>query len=96
MATIGVQSEELSAQSGRVGAGAEEVEATLARLTGEIAALAGSWQGSASEAFQSRWQEWQTGANQVQLAMRNMGEFLQQAASAYETTENELRAAAGR
>lgn len=96
MATIGVQSEELHAQHGRVINGASEVEAILSRLTGEIANLAGSWQGSASQAFQSRWQEWQTGATQVQQAMQNMGQFLQQAAQSYETTEEELRSAAGR
>lgn len=96
MATIGVQSEELHAQSGRVVSGASEVSQILARLTGEIANLAGSWQGSASDAFQSRWQEWQTGASQVQQAMENMGQFLDQAALAYERNEDELRAAAGR
>lgn len=96
MARIGVQSEDLHSQSARVGTGSETVRQTLDQLTGEIANLAASWQGGASEAFQSRWAEWQAGATQVQAAMESMGQFLQQAAVAYETTEDELRTAAGR
>jgi WXG100 family type VII secretion target len=96
MATFSVTSEELHAQSTRVATGAADVEATLTRLSAEIANLAASWQGGASQAFQSRWQEWQAGARQVQDAMANMGAFLQEAATQYEATEEGLRAAAGR
>jgi WXG100 family type VII secretion target len=96
MATFAVTSEELSTQSSRVGIGAADVEATLTRLSSEIANLAASWQGGASQAFQTRWQEWQAGAKQVQEAMANMGTFLQEAATQYETTEEGLRSAAGR
>lgn len=96
MARIGVQSEELSAQSARVGNGYTQVSDVLTQLTGEITSLAGSWQGAASEAFQSRWAEWQAGSQQILLSMEAMGAFLQQAAAQYETTEEELRSAAGR
>ncbi|QJY47941.1 WXG100 family type VII secretion target [Pseudonocardia broussonetiae] len=96
MARIGVQSEELREQSSRVAMGSTEVTDILNRLTGEIGALAASWQGAASEAFQSRWAEWQAGAQQVQAAMDNMGVFLEQAATSYEATEDELRSAVGR
>jgi hypothetical protein len=50
----------------------------------------------ASAAFQTRWQEWQAGATQVQQAMDSMGIFLDEAARTYEETEEALRAAAGR
>ncbi len=96
MARIGVQSEDLHNQSQRVAQGSAEVTELLTRLTGEIANLAGTWQGAASDAFQSRWTEWQAGASQVQQAMENMGQFLQQAGASYEATEDELRTAAGR
>jgi WXG100 family type VII secretion target len=93
MAKIGVQSEDIRQQSTNVNKGSAEVTDILTRLTGEIASLAGTWQGAASQAFQDRWQEWQNGATQVQQAMEHMGQFLAQAAEAYETTEDQLRAA---
>lgn len=96
MARITVTSEDLHQQSSRVATGAQEVDAILSRLTGEIQNLASSWAGGASEAFQSRWQEWQTGAQQVREAMEGMGVFLAEAARAYEETEEQLRSAVGR
>ena len=96
MARIGVQSEELRQQAAAVKVGAGEVNDILSRLTGQIQTLASSWEGAASAAFQSRWQEWQTGAGQVQQAMDSMGIFLDEAARTYEQTEESLRAAAGR
>ena len=96
MARIGVQSEELRQQAGAVKGGAAEVSDTLGRLTGQIQSLAASWEGAASAAFQTRWQEWQAGASQVQQAMDSMGIFLEEAARTYEDTEEALRAAAGR
>ena len=96
MPRIGVQSEELRQQSSAVKAGAAEVNDILGRLTGQIQSLASTWEGAASAAFQTRWQEWQTGAAQVQQAMDGMGIFLDEAARTYEETEESLRAAAGR
>jgi WXG100 family type VII secretion target len=96
MARIGVQSEELRQQATTVKTGAAEVNDILGRLTGQIQALASTWEGAASAAFQTRWQEWQAGATQVQQAMDGMGIFLDEAARTYEETEESLRAAAGR
>jgi 6 kDa early secretory antigenic target len=96
MARIGVQSEELRQQASAVKAGAVEANEILARLTGQIQSLASSWDSAASAAFQTRWQEWQNGATQVQQAMDSMGIFLEEAARTYEETEDALRAAAGR
>lgn len=96
MARITVQSEDLHQQSAQVNSGAQEVDAILTRLTGQIQNLAASWDGAASQAFQERWQEWQTGAQQVRQAMESMGQFLTEAGHAYERTEDELRSAAGR
>jgi WXG100 family type VII secretion target len=92
MARIGVQSEDLRQQASTVKAGAAEVNDIL----GQIQTLASTWEGAASAAFQTRWQEWQAGAAQVQQAMDGMGIFLDEAARAYEETEESLRAAAGR
>ena len=94
MPKLAVQSEDLRHQSDAVKNGANEVSDILSRLTQQISDLASRWEGGASEAFQSRWQEWQTGASKVQQAMDDMGLFLGQAAQAYEDTENSLKSAA--
>ena len=95
MPKLAVQSEDLRAQSGAVKSGANEVNDILSRLTQQISDLAAAWEGGASQAFQDRWREWQNGAQNVQQAMDDMGEFLRQAAEAYEETENSLKSAAG-
>ncbi|MDN5854326.1 MAG: WXG100 family type VII secretion target [Actinomycetia bacterium] len=96
MAKLAVQSEDLRNQSTAVKTGANEVSDILSRLTGQISDLAARWEGGASAAFQTRWQEWQQGAQNVRQAMEDMGIFLEQAAQAYEDTEESLRQAAGR
>ena len=94
MAQLTVQSEDLRAQSGYVKSGAADVNETLGRLTAQIEDLASRWEGGASQAFQARWNDWQTGARSVQHAMDAMGVFLEQAAQAYEDTEDNLKSAA--
>jgi WXG100 family type VII secretion target len=94
MAKLAVQSEDLRAQAAAVKTGAAEVNDILGKLTTQIADLAGRWEGGASQAFQARWQEWQSGAQSVQHAMDGMGVFLEQAAQAYEETEDNLKSAA--
>lgn len=94
MAKLAVQSEDLRAQSAAVKSGAAEVNDILGRLTAQITDLASRWEGGASQAFQARWHEWQNGATAVQHAMDAMGVFLEQAAHAYEETEEGLKSAA--
>jgi WXG100 family type VII secretion target len=96
MAKLAVQSEDLRQQAAAVKTGASNVSDVLNRLTSQIADLAAAWEGGASQAFQTRWQEWQSGAQNVQRAMDDMGVFLEQAAQAYEETETSLQQAAGR
>lgn len=96
MAQIGVHSEDLHSQSQQVARGSAEVHDVLGRLTAQIADLAGRWEGGASQAFQSTWHDWQNSATQVHQAMESMGQFLEQAAVAYENTETEIRNAATR
>lgn len=91
MAKVAVQSEELHTQAAAVKSGSADVSAILSRLTSQITSLAGLWEGSASQAFQARWQEWQSGAQNVQQAMEHMGMFLDQAGDAYEQNEEALR-----
>jgi WXG100 family type VII secretion target len=95
MAKVAVQSEELHTQSAAVKSGAADVSEILGRLTSQITNLAGQWEGSASQAFQARWQEWQSGAQNVQQAMEHMGLFLDQAGDAYEQNEEALRRGSG-
>ncbi|MCE3552390.1 WXG100 family type VII secretion target [Pseudonocardia sp. RS11V-5] len=96
MAQLAVTFEDLRTQSAAVQTGAADVNDILTRLTSQIADLAARWEGGASQAFQSRWQEWQSGAQSIQQAMDDMGRFLQTAADTYEQTEQGLQQAAGR
>jgi WXG100 family type VII secretion target len=96
MAQLTVTFQDLRDQSSNVQQGAADVNETLTRLTGQIADLAGRWEGGASQAFQDRWQEWQNGAKAIQQAMDDMGRFLGTAADTYEQTEQGLQQAAGR
>jgi WXG100 family type VII secretion target len=95
MAKLAVQSEDLRNQAAAVKTGAADVSDILGRLTSQISDLASRWEGGASQAFQTRWQEWQHGAQNVKDAMEHMGLFLEQAAAAYEETEERLKRAAG-
>lgn len=95
MAKIGVQSEDIRGQSDAVKSDFVQVHDILARRTAEIGNLASTWQGAASDAFQQRWADWQSGARNVEHAMEAMGLFLGQAAEAYEATEDQLRKASG-
>jgi 6 kDa early secretory antigenic target len=97
MNKLTVQSDDLRQQAHNVQAGATQVNDTLSQLTAQIADLAARWEGGASQAFQMRWQEWQQGAKNVQLAMEHMGQFLSVAAQTYEETEMQIQQqAAGR
>jgi 6 kDa early secretory antigenic target len=96
MAQLAVTFEDLRTQSTSVQTGATDVNDILTRLTAQIADLAARWEGGASQAFQSRWQEWQAGAKSIQQAMDDMGVFLRTAAETYERTEQELTQATGR
>lgn len=94
MNKLTVQSEDLHDQSNNIAKGAADVNGVLAQLTSQIANLAAQWEGGASQAFQSRWQDWQNSARQVHDAMENMGQFLGQAAQSYEQTEAGIQSAA--
>ena len=95
MAKLAVQFEDLRTQSTAVKHGANEVHDILAKLTAQISDLASRWEGGTSEAFHQRWDDWKTGAQNVQQAMDAMGDFLGKAADTYEETENQLKTAAG-
>lgn len=94
VSSIVVTSEGLRSQSARVTNGATQVDDTVRILTSEISALAGEWQGAASSSFQDMYQQWQSGAAQCIEAMRSIAVFLDQAATTYETAEEQIRAAA--
>lgn len=96
MQKLTVQSEDLRQQSTEVDRGAQEVESIIGQLGGQISQLAANWAGGASDAFRDRWDEWQRGARDIKQAMDDMAQFLRQAAEAYESTEEQIKSAAGR
>lgn len=95
MAIIDVESAELRQQAHSVKSGAAEVNDLVSRLTGQVQDLAGRWRGSASESFQTLWDEWKTSASQLREAMDGIGGFLDNAAQTYEDAENAIKNSAG-
>jgi WXG100 family type VII secretion target len=93
MALIDVESGELRQQANAVKQGAANVDEVVQQLTAQVRDLAGRWRGSASEGFQTLWDEWQRGAVQLQEGMQGIGNFLDSAATQYEETENTIASA---
>jgi WXG100 family type VII secretion target len=90
---IDVTPQELRDTATSVRRGSDDVQHVLSSLAAHVQAL--SWRGSASEGFQSMFQEWQQGAQQVREAMDGIASLLAQAAQAYEDTDAGIRANTG-
>jgi WXG100 family type VII secretion target len=91
-----VDSQVLNDQARDVTDAASDIDGRLKSVTAQVNALQANWQGAASDKFQSLWQEWQTGATQLLEAMTGIGDFLRQAATAYEETEANIASNSGR
>ena len=91
---FGVQSADVRTPAAHVRLGAADVADTLRKLSAEISALASSWEGDAYNAFHEHWTHWQAGADQIHQAMDEMGNFLEQAATQYESAEQNIASAA--
>lgn len=64
----------------------DETEALRTRLSD----LASSFRGRAAEAFDEKYNEWHTGAQQMMDGLDSLGQFLGQAASAIEETDTSI------
>ena len=93
MASIRVTPEELESQAQQLVNGSGEVQAIIAKLMGQVNALAGQWDGQGRVAFEQLFQEWQKGANMTKEGMEGLSTFLNQAATAYRDTDSAIGSA---
>ena len=91
MSTIKVTSEQLESTASSLASGEQEISGKLGQLQSMVQTLVDAdWQGSASNSFQELWQQWHTGATQVQQALLGISQMLGKAGKVYQQTENRL------
>jgi WXG100 family type VII secretion target len=96
MAFIKVTAEELSSTSSQLTSAAAQIEAENTQAMSQVQALVGAgWQGAASGAFEAAFQQWKSGAEQVQSALAQISQQLSVAASTYDSTESQIASSFG-
>ena len=79
---------------GRVRSGAQSIRHELDRLVGEITGLTGGeWTRQASSAFADQFRQLNEGWKQVETALESIAQQMRGTASAYSSTEEDLRRA---
>jgi WXG100 family type VII secretion target len=86
-----VTSEELISLSQSLKTGGDQVQAQLDAMRRQVEPFATEWEGAASASFQQLWQEWQSGAAQVQQALTGISALLNQAGNTYQSAEDSIR-----
>ncbi len=93
MSTIKVTSEQLESTASSLASGEQEISGKLGQLHSMVQALVDAdWQGCASNSFQELWQQWHSGATQIQQALLGISQMLGQAGQVYQQTEDKLAA----
>jgi WXG100 family type VII secretion target len=93
MSLIKVTAEDLQTLSSQVMSGSESIQDQLSRLQGQVSSVVGGdWMGSASGAFNQRYEEWNQSAAGLQDALTGISQLLSQAALQYQNTEDAIRA----
>jgi WXG100 family type VII secretion target len=92
MGLIRVTSEDLASASAQLSSGSQEIDSQLAGMRNLVQSLvAGDWQGAASSAFDSLYQQWNTSAANLREALDGISKLLANAASAYANTEQQIQ-----
>ena len=95
MSNLNVTYEEMHSAAGRLKAGKAEIEGQLAKLKSMIDGLVsgGYVTDKSSKAFQTSYEEFNTGVNKTIEGLDGMGEYLSQAAKALQDTDEQLASA---
>ena len=98
MANLNVTYEEMHSAAGKLKAGKAEIEGQLAKLKSMIDGLVsgGYVTDKSSKAFQTSYEEFNTGVNKTIEGLDGMGEYLSQAAKALQDTDEQLASALGK
>jgi WXG100 family type VII secretion target len=95
MANINVTYEEMRTAANQLKAGQSEIEGTLEKLKGLVDDLVngGYVTDKSSKAFNTSYEEFNTGAKKTIEGLTGMGEYLTKAAEAMEQTDEQLASA---
>jgi WXG100 family type VII secretion target len=95
MANMNVTYEEMHSASAKLKAGRTEIEGQLSKLKSMVDSLVsgGYVTDKSSKAFQTSYDEFNTGVNKTIEGLDGMGEYLSQAAKALADTDEQLAAA---
>ena len=92
MSFLKVTAEELNSVSGQLQTSAAAINDENTRAMTNVNNLVGAgWEGAASSQFSALFQEWKTGADQVQQALHGISQLLSNAGTAYAQTEDQVR-----
>jgi WXG100 family type VII secretion target len=92
MALIKVTSEDLATVAAQLSSGSEEIDSQLTTMRGLVQSLvASNWQGAASSAFDTLYQQWNTSAANLQEALDGISRLVANAATAYANTEQQIQ-----
>jgi WXG100 family type VII secretion target len=93
MSYIKVTAEDLQSVSGRLSSSAETINDTNTSAMNQVNNLVGAgWEGAASVQFQTLFNSWKQGADQVQQALHGISDLLRGAGQAYAQTEDQIKA----
>jgi WXG100 family type VII secretion target len=90
MSGIRVTPEQLASTSGRVSAGAAQIESELSSLAGVLAPLGSDWAGVAQQRFEVLWADWQRSARNLHEALAGIAALLAQAGAHYDDAERAI------
>ena len=85
-----VTPEQLTGLSTRVLGGSQNISGELASLRGALAPLDGEWQGQARDRFRELYEQWDTGATELQQALDGIARLLAQAGQSYAEAERSV------
>jgi WXG100 family type VII secretion target len=92
VALIKVTSEDLATVAAQLSSGSEEIDSELTTMRGLVQSLVASdWQGAASSAFDSLYQQWNTSAANLREALEGISRLVANAATAYANTEQQIQ-----
>jgi len=84
---IVVTPEQLQSVSGQLNSGAANVESLLQQLASQVEPLGADWAGAGALRFQELWQDWQTSAGRLHMALTEIAQLMAQAGARYEETD---------
>lgn len=88
-------SEAIRSLGQKVQHGSDEMQAGADRMTSDLAATDGQWQGAARQQFEAKFLDWKNASKQLQDALDGLSSFLTSAAQTYEEAEERLRSSIG-